>query len=52
MPGQNDFISVRNTDGVKVREQKRLVLCNLNEEYHQFKVMHQGVKWASPNLHN
>ena len=44
MSGQKDFISVRNTDGVKVREQKRLVLSNLKEAYHQFKVMHQGVK--------
>ena len=28
MPGKKDFISVRNTDGEKVHQQKRLVLCN------------------------
>ena len=43
MPGKKNYISVRNTDGEKVHQQKRLVLCNLKEAYHQFKVMHQGV---------
>ena len=42
MPGKKDFISVRNADGEKVHQQKRLVLCNL-KEYHQFKVLHPGV---------
>ena len=44
MPGKKDFISVRNADGEKVHQQKRLVLCNLKEAYHQFKVLHPGVK--------
>ena len=35
---------MRNTDGEKVHQQKRLVICNLKEAYHQFKVLHPGVK--------
>ena len=44
MPGKKDFVSVRNADGIKVHQQKRLVLCNLREAYHQFKILHPDVK--------
>ncbi|KAL5508956.1 hypothetical protein EMCRGX_G004228, partial [Ephydatia muelleri] len=44
MPGRKDFLSVRNADGMKVHQQKRLVLCNLREAYHQFKIVHPDVK--------
>ena len=37
-------MSSRNDDGEKVHLQKRLVLCNLKEAYHQFKEMHPNVK--------
>ena len=36
MPGMKDYVSVKK-DGVRVHEQKHLVLCNLKEAYHLFK---------------
>ena len=44
MPGNKDYISVRNEDGAKIHVQKWLVLCNLMEAYQQFKLLHSGVK--------
>eukprot|EP00731_Ephydatia_muelleri_P017532 Em0010g630a len=44
MPGKKDFLSVRKADGEKEHRQKRLVLCNLKEAYHQFKTEHPDVK--------
>ena len=44
MPGIKDFLSVRNDEGEKEHKQKRLVLCNLKEAYHQFKQQHPGIK--------
>ena len=44
MPGIKDFLSVRNDEGEKEHNQKRLVLCNLKEAYHQFKQQHPGIK--------
>ena len=43
-PGKKDFLSVRNMEGEKEHKQKRLVLCNLKEAYHQFKQQHPGIK--------
>ncbi|KAJ8677796.1 hypothetical protein QAD02_013583 [Eretmocerus hayati] len=36
MPGMNDYISVKNSDGKREHVQKRLLLCNMNELYSQF----------------
>ena len=44
MPGKKDFLSVRNAEGEKEHKQKRLVLCNLKEAYHQFKQQHPDIK--------
>ena len=44
MPGNKDFLSVRKADGEKEHRQKRLVLYNLKEAYHQFKTEHPDVK--------
>ena len=44
MPGEKDFLSVRNAEGEKEHKQKRLVLCNLKEAYHQFEQQHPGIK--------
>lgn len=44
MPGQNDCVSVRQTDGKKSKIQKRLVLCNLKEAYVEFKNMYPDLK--------
>lgn len=38
-PGKKDFVSVK-IDGQKVYKQKRLMLCNLNELYVEFKNKH------------
>lgn len=43
MPGKKDFISVRNDDGIKVKCQKRLVLCNL-------KVLHKIINSRYPEI--
>ena len=40
LPGKNDFISV----GYKKHEQKRLILCNLDELYSAFQKAHPDVK--------
>lgn len=37
MPGKADFVSFFNEKGEKVKEQKRLVLCNLKELHRSFK---------------
>ncbi|GBN96229.1 hypothetical protein AVEN_174177-1 [Araneus ventricosus] len=42
-PGKKDFVNVRTDDG-KVQKQKRLILCNLKEAYHQFKEQHTNIK--------
>ena len=44
IPGKKDFLSVRNSEGEKEHKQKRLVLCNLKEAYHQFKQQHPDIK--------
>ena len=45
MPGKKDiFCLLRKADGEKEHWQKRLVLCNLKEAYHQFKTEHPDVK--------
>ncbi|KAJ8685943.1 hypothetical protein QAD02_021736 [Eretmocerus hayati] len=36
MPGMNDYISVKNSDGKREHVQERLLLCNMNELYSQF----------------
>ncbi|KAJ8672060.1 hypothetical protein QAD02_003319 [Eretmocerus hayati] len=36
MPGMNDYISLKNSDGKREHVQKRLLLCNMNELYSQF----------------
>lgn len=38
MPGINDFVSVRNNEGVREHIQKRLILSNLKELYELFKL--------------
>jgi hypothetical protein len=43
MPGKNDYISVK-LSGVKIHEQKLLLLCSLKELYSHFKNPHPGVK--------
>jgi hypothetical protein len=43
MPGKKDYISIK-VSGVKIHEQKRLLLCNLKELYSHFKNSHPGVK--------
>jgi hypothetical protein len=43
MPGKNDYISIK-VSGVKIHEQKRLLLCNLKELYSHFKNSHPAVK--------
>jgi len=43
MPGKNDCVTIR-TDKGKVKEQKRLVLCNLKEAYAKFKEINPYVK--------
>jgi hypothetical protein len=36
MPGKKDYVSV-NVSGVKIHEQKRLFLCNIEDLYSHFK---------------
>jgi hypothetical protein len=43
MPGKKDYISIK-VSGVKIHEQKRLLLCSLKELYYHFKNSHSGVK--------
>jgi hypothetical protein len=43
MPGKKDYLSIK-VSGVKVNEQKRLLLCNLKELYSHFKNSHPAVK--------
>lgn len=43
MPGKKDCVSFK-VKGVKFQEQKRLVLCNLNELYSEFKKKHPECK--------
>ena len=43
MPGKNDYKTVLK-NGKRVREQKYLVLCNLNEAYQLFKSKKQNIK--------
>jgi hypothetical protein len=42
-PGMRDVVSVR-IDSVKVVKQKRLLLCNLNEAYAEFKKLNPDIK--------
>lgn len=37
MPGKNDYVTVRKDCGEKIKEQKRLILCNLQELHSSFK---------------
>jgi hypothetical protein len=43
MPGKKDYISIK-VSGVKIHEQKWLLLCNLKELYSYFKNSHPGAK--------
>lgn len=43
MPGKKDYKSVRK-EGVKVQEQKHLILCNLREAYELFKSKNPSIK--------
>ena len=43
MPGKKDYKSVRK-EGVKVQEQKHLILCNLREAYKLFKTKQPSIK--------
>jgi hypothetical protein len=43
MPVKRDYISIK-VSGVKIHEQKLLLLCNLKELYSHFKNSHPGVK--------
>lgn len=40
LPGANDFVTVRNADGERIKQQKLLVLCNLSEAYQKFVETH------------
>lgn len=44
MPGQKDFVTLRDVDGSKHQVQKRLVLCDLKEAYAAFKQQHPNDK--------
>lgn len=44
LPGQKDYVTVRNADGGKEKVQKRLVLCNLKELFGKFKQENANVK--------
>ena len=35
--GKKDFLTVKKYDGTKERHQKRLILCNIGEEYLPYK---------------
>ena len=51
MPGKKDYISMRkNSEGIPIHIQKRLILGNLNEIYKQFKNMHPLVKIGFSNF--
>jgi hypothetical protein len=43
MPGKKDYISIK-VNGVKIHEQKRLLLYNLKELYSHFRNSHPEVK--------
>ena len=49
MPGKKDFVSVKK-EGKRQHIQKRLVLSNLKEVYHEFKERFPDQKLDSPNL--
>ena len=44
MPGMKDYVSVRGTNGQRVHQQKRLLLCNLKETYSEFKIRNPALK--------
>lgn len=44
MPGIQDYVSVKQMNGVRNHVQKRLILCNLNELYTQFKEENMNMK--------
>ena len=44
MPGMKDYVSVRGTNGHRVHQQKRLLLCNLKEAYSEFKECNPTLK--------
>lgn len=44
LPGKKDFISVKQSDGKRIHQQKRLILCNLSELYNLFKIAHPDCK--------
>lgn len=44
LPGKKDFVSVKQHDGTRKHIQKRLMLCNLQELYAEFKRLHPGKK--------
>ena len=48
-PEKKDFVTVQ-TDQVKVKKQKRMLLVNLKELYLEFKKKHETRKWVSPKF--
>lgn len=44
MPGQKDYVSVKDLSGNRIQKQKRLILCNLKEAYALFKQKHTDNK--------
>ena len=50
MPGKKDFVSVRGNDEKREHMQKRLLMCNLREAYHEFKEHNPELKVGFSNL--
>ena len=44
MPGRKYCVSVKQTDGKRVKIQKRLILYNLKEAYLHFKILYPHMK--------
>lgn len=43
LAGMKDFKSVKNSDGNRIRVQKKLILCNFKELYQNFKAQYDSV---------
>ena len=44
LPGRKDCVYVMTAEGKRVSRQKRLLLCNLKEEYHHFRSIHPDIR--------
>lgn len=44
MPGMNDYISIRNDEGQRIKTQRRLILSNLKELYVIFRERNAALK--------